>query len=98
MSTTLVDRFTAMIPELRAMDDVAGGGTVLSLAQQQLGVVADLLDQASYDESGAAPPGRAPDPPAALPQAPTHSHRPAHPPLPWRPRRPHSGCRARAMP
>ncbi len=32
------------------MDDVAGGGTVLSLAQQQFGTVADLLDQASYDE------------------------------------------------
>ncbi len=46
VSTTLADRFTAMIPELRAMDDVAGGGTVLSLAQQQFGAVADLLDQA----------------------------------------------------
>lgn len=39
-----------MIPELRAMDDVAGGGSVLALAQQQFGVVADLLDQASYDD------------------------------------------------
>ena len=39
-----------MIPERRAMDDVAGGGSVLSLAQQQFGVVAELLDQASYDE------------------------------------------------
>jgi DNA-binding XRE family transcriptional regulator len=50
VSTTLADRFTAMIAELRTMDDVAGGGSVLSLAQQQFGVVADLLDQASYDE------------------------------------------------
>jgi tetratricopeptide (TPR) repeat protein len=40
-----------MIPELRAMDDVAGGGTWLSLAEQEFGVVAELLDQASYDES-----------------------------------------------
>lgn len=32
------------------MDDVAGGGTVLSLAEQQFGMVADLLDRASYDE------------------------------------------------
>jgi hypothetical protein len=50
VSSTLADRFMAMIPELRAMDDVAGGGTVLSLAQQQFGVIAELLDQASYDE------------------------------------------------
>ncbi len=49
VSSALADRFMAMIPELRAMDDVAGGGTVLSLAQQQFGMVADLLDQASYD-------------------------------------------------
>ena len=40
-----------MIGELRAMDDVAGGGTVLPLAEQQFGLVTDLLDQASYDES-----------------------------------------------
>lgn len=50
VSPELADRFTAMIGELRAMDDVAGGGTVLALAQQQFGVVAELLDQASYDE------------------------------------------------
>ncbi len=50
VSSTLADRFMAMIPELRAMDDVAGGGTVLSLAQQQFGMITDLLDQASYDE------------------------------------------------
>jgi hypothetical protein len=39
-----------MIAELRAMDDVAGGGTVLSLAQHEFGWVAGLLDEASYDE------------------------------------------------
>lgn len=50
VSVELADRFIAMIGELRAMDDVAGGGTVLSLAEQQFGMVADLLDQASYDE------------------------------------------------
>jgi DNA-binding XRE family transcriptional regulator len=47
---TLVDRLVAMIPELRAMDDVAGGGSVLSLAQHEFCWVAGLLDQASYDE------------------------------------------------
>ncbi|MBV9012073.1 MAG: helix-turn-helix domain-containing protein [Pseudonocardiales bacterium] len=51
VSTPLVDRLRGMIPELRAMDDVAGGGTVLSLAEQEFGVTAELLDQASYDES-----------------------------------------------
>jgi hypothetical protein len=50
VSTELADRFIAMIGELRTMDDVAGGGTVLSLAEQQFGLVAGLLDQASYDE------------------------------------------------
>ncbi|MGH3899784.1 MAG: helix-turn-helix transcriptional regulator [Pseudonocardiaceae bacterium] len=50
VSAELVDRFMAMIPELRAMDDVAGGGTVLSLAEHEFGVIADLLDQASYGE------------------------------------------------
>jgi hypothetical protein len=51
VSATLVDRLTAMIPQLRAMDDVAGGGTVLSLAEQEFGVIAGLLNQASYEES-----------------------------------------------
>jgi hypothetical protein len=46
----LADRFIAMLGELRVMDDVAGGGTVLSLAEQQFGMVADLLGQASSDE------------------------------------------------
>lgn len=32
------------------MDDVGGGGTVLSLAQHEFGWVAGLLDKASYDE------------------------------------------------
>ncbi|MGH4016144.1 MAG: hypothetical protein ACRDSL_19915, partial [Pseudonocardiaceae bacterium] len=35
VSIGLVDRFTAMIAELRRMDDVAGGGGVLSLAEHQ---------------------------------------------------------------
>jgi transcriptional regulator with XRE-family HTH domain/tetratricopeptide (TPR) repeat protein len=50
VSAALADRFLAMIPELRAMDNVAGGGTVLSLAEQEFGVIAKLLDHASYDE------------------------------------------------
>lgn len=50
VSMQLADRFIAMLGELRVMDDVAGGGTVLSLAEQQFGMVADLLGQASYDE------------------------------------------------
>lgn len=49
VSTALADRFAAMIAELRAMDDLAGGGTVLALAGHGFGVVATLLDQASYD-------------------------------------------------
>ena len=46
----LVDQFTAMVAELRKIDDVAGGGTVLSLAQQEFDLVAGLLDRASYDQ------------------------------------------------
>ena len=46
----LVDRFTAMIAELRRIDDVAGGGTVLTLAQHEFDLVAGLLDRAVYDE------------------------------------------------
>jgi DNA-binding XRE family transcriptional regulator len=51
VSVALVDRLIAMIPELRAMDDVAGGGAMLALAEQEFGVVARLLDRASYDEA-----------------------------------------------
>jgi hypothetical protein len=50
VSSALAERFMAMTLELRAMDDVAGGGTVLVLARQQFGMIAELLDQASYDE------------------------------------------------
>ncbi|MGH3521269.1 MAG: helix-turn-helix transcriptional regulator [Mycobacterium sp.] len=50
VSAALADQLSAMIATLRAMDDAAGGGTVLPLAQQAFGWVADLLDQASYDE------------------------------------------------
>jgi len=51
VSAGLADRLPAMIAELRTMDDVAGGGSVLSLARQEFGWVAGLLDHASYDES-----------------------------------------------
>lgn len=40
-----------MIPELRAMDDVAGSGAMLALAEQEFGVVTRLPDRASYDEA-----------------------------------------------
>ncbi len=50
VSVALVDQLPTMITTLRTMDDAAGGGTVLSLAQQAFGWVAGLLDQASYDE------------------------------------------------
>ncbi len=51
ISVVLADRLIAMIPELRGMDDVAGGGTMFPLAEQGFGMVAELLDQASYDEA-----------------------------------------------
>jgi hypothetical protein len=50
VSVALVDQLPAMISTLRTMDDAAGGGAVLALAQQAFGWVAGLLDQASYDE------------------------------------------------
>ncbi|MGH3766581.1 MAG: helix-turn-helix transcriptional regulator [Pseudonocardiaceae bacterium] len=50
VSIGLVHRFTAMIAELRKMEDVAGGGSVLALARHEFGWVAGLLDQARYDE------------------------------------------------
>ena len=50
VSVALTDQLPTMIATLRTMDDVAGGGTVLALAQQAFGWVAGLLDQASYDE------------------------------------------------
>jgi DNA-binding XRE family transcriptional regulator len=50
VSTGLVDRLTAMIVELRKMEDVAGGGSVLALERQEFCWVAGLLDRASYDE------------------------------------------------
>lgn len=50
VSAGLADRIPAMIAELRAMDDVAGGGTVLSLVRHEFSWVAGLLDQATYDE------------------------------------------------
>ncbi|HET9253632.1 MAG TPA: helix-turn-helix transcriptional regulator [Pseudonocardiaceae bacterium] len=50
VSGKLVGRFSAMVVELRRMDDVAGGGSVLPMAQQAFSWVAGLLDRASYDE------------------------------------------------
>jgi hypothetical protein len=50
ISARLTDRLTAMISELRKMDDVAGGGSVLALAAQEFEWVAELLDRALYDE------------------------------------------------
>jgi len=50
ISGTLVDQMSSMITTLRAMDDTAGGGRVLALAQHAFGWVAELLDQASYDD------------------------------------------------
>jgi hypothetical protein len=50
VSGELVGRFSAMVAELRRMEDVAGGGSVLTMAQQLFGWVGGLLDRASYDE------------------------------------------------
>ena len=50
VSGTLVDQLSEMITTLRTMDDTAGGGRVLPLAQKSFGWVAELLDQASYDD------------------------------------------------
>jgi len=50
VSAGLANQLPAMIIELRRMEDVAGGGNVLSLAQHQFGWVVGLLDRASYDE------------------------------------------------
>ncbi len=50
VSGELVGRFSAMVAELRRMDDVAGGGSVFALAQQLFAWVAGVLDRASYDE------------------------------------------------
>jgi transcriptional regulator with XRE-family HTH domain len=50
VSAGLVDRLTAMVCDLRKMDDVAGGGSVLSLAQDEFEWVTGLLDRAVYDE------------------------------------------------
>ncbi len=51
VSGELVGRLPAMITELRAMDAVAGGGDVLSLADYHFSWVAGLLDQASYSDA-----------------------------------------------
>jgi hypothetical protein len=51
ISAGLVGRLPAMIAELKAMEDVAGGGDVLPLAQCHFGWVAGLLDHASYTDA-----------------------------------------------
>ena len=50
ISEALADHLPTMITTLRTMDDTAGGGVVLSLAEQAFSWVAGLLDQASYGE------------------------------------------------
>jgi DNA-binding XRE family transcriptional regulator/tetratricopeptide (TPR) repeat protein len=50
ISADMVRQLTAMIAELRKMDDIAGGGGVLSLAQHEFSWAAGLLNQAVYDE------------------------------------------------
>ncbi len=50
VSGELASRFSAMVAELRRMDDVAGGGSVLAIAQQLFAWVAGCLDRASYNE------------------------------------------------
>ncbi|HEU0089394.1 MAG TPA: hypothetical protein VFQ77_17420 [Pseudonocardiaceae bacterium] len=50
VSGELAGRLGAMVTELRRMDDVAGGGSVLAMAQQLFASVAGLLDRASYTE------------------------------------------------
>ena len=50
VSGELASRFSAIVAELRRMDDVVGGGGVLAMAQQLFGWVAGLLDRASYGE------------------------------------------------
>lgn len=51
ISPRLAGRLTPMIAELRTMDDLAGGGSVLPLAQQHFSWVANLLDKATYDDT-----------------------------------------------
>lgn len=51
ISTRLITQLAAMITELRKMDDVAGGGSVLDLAQQEFSWVAGLLDHATYTDT-----------------------------------------------
>jgi DNA-binding XRE family transcriptional regulator len=46
----LVEQLTVMATEVRKMDDLAGGGSVLSLTQHEYSWVAGLLDHAIYDE------------------------------------------------
>ncbi|MGH3870694.1 MAG: helix-turn-helix transcriptional regulator [Pseudonocardiaceae bacterium] len=49
VSAGMAHQFTAMITELRKMEDVAGGGSVLTLAQHEFRWVTALLNHATYD-------------------------------------------------
>jgi hypothetical protein len=51
ISGRLVTQISAVVAELRQMDDVGGGGSVLAMAEQLFAKVAGLLDRASYDEA-----------------------------------------------
>jgi len=51
VSGELASRFSAIVAELRRMDDVAGGGNMLALAQYHFDWVAGLLNQASYGDT-----------------------------------------------
>ncbi|MGH3812575.1 MAG: hypothetical protein ACRDUV_08980 [Pseudonocardiaceae bacterium] len=50
VSGELVSQLSTMVADLRKMDDVAGGGSVLTMAQQAFAWVTGLLDRARYDE------------------------------------------------
>jgi tetratricopeptide (TPR) repeat protein len=51
ISVEVVDRLPAIITELRSMDAAAGGGDVLPLTEYHFRWVAELLEQASYDDA-----------------------------------------------
>jgi hypothetical protein len=51
ISGQLVTQISAVVAELRRMDDVGGGGSVLATAEQLFANVARLLNRASYDDA-----------------------------------------------
>lgn len=50
VGTGLAEQLTAMVTEVRKMDDIASGGSVLSLAAHDFSWAAGLLENAVYDE------------------------------------------------